>query len=42
MTEEIFLSQDAFNKLQEELDFRSNKRRIELDHMIEKARELGD
>lgn len=42
MTEEVFLSQDAYDKLSEELEFRSNKRRIELAQMIERARELGD
>lgn len=40
--EEVFLSREAYKKLEDELEDRKNKKRIELAVMIEKARELGD
>jgi transcription elongation factor GreA len=42
MSNEVYLSKEALQKLKDELEERSNKRRIELSRMIEKALEHGD
>jgi len=42
MSDQIIISQEGYDKLNEELNFLSNVRRREIADRIEKAKELGD